>query len=345
MFATPRTLPSSAATCEPADLNTLIGWHARYAVNPSSLAALTSMTWTLRLPGQDGGLGLTRIGGVLVASGEPLAPPSAWPALAGALIDLAGLVGARPCVVPVGAEYAATLQGVGLRTVRLGSTPYVHLQDWPARGNAGAGVRAAVNRARRDALVMREVGQERGAPGWQAEVQALATDWLRRRRAHITFRWIFELRPLVFSDHKRYFEARCSNRLVGLIAASPLPGRSGWYLEDVLRAEAAPASTNTALVAFALGALRASGARLATLGGVPLARQRGWDDAAVSAPERLAYHLRPALSLLYDFGGLETFKRRFGPAHWENEFVALPQDLGGLIVGGVAVTRLILRGR
>ncbi|GGR03909.1 hypothetical protein GCM10008957_16080 [Deinococcus ruber] len=307
----------------------------------------------LTLPGVPGGCGVQQVGGVLMAAGEPLAPVWAWSAFASAVLTMARQLRAVPCFAPVGSEFAATLRDLGLRSVRLGSTPYIHLHSWPQRGDAGAKIRHAVNRAARDGVDVQEQSPSLGmadpttpaAQHWTREVETLSAHWLGQRKASVPFHWIFEVQPLSHPHVKRYFEARQGGRLVGLIAASPLAGRDGWYLEDVLQDSRASSSAGTALVAAALDALRADGFRLATLGGIPLSTTRGWEDAEVTLPERLAYALRPLLSGVYSFQGLERFKRRFGPAHWEDEYLALPSGVGAWVRGGAALGRLILRGR
>ncbi len=61
------------ARLEPMRPEVLIGWHARYAVNPSALAALPGVTHMFTLEDVRGGLGVQRLGRVLVV-GDPLAP-------------------------------------------------------------------------------------------------------------------------------------------------------------------------------------------------------------------------------------------------------------------------------
>jgi lysylphosphatidylglycerol synthetase-like protein (DUF2156 family) len=340
--------PAVLPLLRPAQLGTLLDWHARFAHNPSALAALPTMTHQLSLPGVPGGLGLQRVGRVLVAA-EPLAAVQDWPALASAFLDLARQLKAVPAFGPVGAEFAVVARDSGLQTVRLGSAPYIHLNDWPQRGNAGGSVRNAHNRARREGVCFCELEGTLGpSTPDHDEVQALCADWLKRRRSGHAFHWIFRLQPLEFSGHKRYFVARQEGRLIGLLAASPLAGRNCWYLEDIVLAQDAAPQTGTALVAHALNALKTDGATLATLGGVPLSRQRGWtpgwDPAPPNLQERLAYRLRPLLGRLYSFDGLELFKRRFGPAHWEDEFLVLPVGLRAQLRVAGALTRLVLRG-
>ncbi len=101
---------SSGARLRRADPATLLGWHARFAVNPSALAALPTMTHQLTLGDVPGGLGFQRRGRVFVSTGEPLAAPADWPALAAALFTLAGDLDAVPCFAPVGAEFAGILR-------------------------------------------------------------------------------------------------------------------------------------------------------------------------------------------------------------------------------------------
>lgn len=78
---------------------------------------------------------------------------------------------------------------------------------------------------------------------------------------------------------------------------------------------------------------------------VPVARERGWNHRRVTPLECLAYRLRPLLSLAYSFDDPETFKRRFGLAHWENEFLAFPPGLRARLRVVKALTRLVLVGR
>ena len=335
-----------------ADPCTLSRWHCEFAVNPSSLAALPAMTHMLAVAGIPGGLGFQKVGSVWMMVGEPLAPSWAWSHLVYTLLSLTRATGAVPCFAPVSAEFAALLSTLGFLNVRLGSAPYIHLQNWPQSGNPGSGVRNARNRAVRDGIEFSHLwpGQNnRNSPeeqqNWQREVTALSAEWLTGHRFSRPFRWIFDLRPLAFQEVKHYFEARCEGRLIGLIAASPLPGRASWYLEDVLRARGASAATGTALVAYALDAFKTNGLHLVTLGGVPLSRARGWAATVVTPLERAAYCLRPLLSRLYSFDGLEMFKRRFGPAHWEDEYLALPGGLWPRFKVAAAIARLILFGR
>ncbi|WP_272952876.1 phosphatidylglycerol lysyltransferase domain-containing protein [Deinococcus alpinitundrae] len=164
-------------------------------------------------------------------------------------------------------------------------------------------------------------------PVFRTECAALMQAWHARRRAGTALGWVFDLDPFAWAAHKRYFLARDhGGQAAAFLAASPLPARGGWYLEDVIRRPDAPDGAAAALVAYALGELRAEGARLATLGAVPLCSPRRSDPAVQeSRPlEALLYAARPLLSHWYNFDGLRQFKNQFVPSFWENEYLLLP---------------------
>jgi phosphatidylglycerol lysyltransferase len=124
--------------------------------------------------------------------------------------------------------------------------------------------------------------------------------------------------------------------LVGLLSASPIPARDGWYLEDVLRAPDAPKGTADLLVFETLQRLKADGATMATLGTAPLARE-GLDDISTQDHPVIERALRLAskrLSAFYNFEGLRRFKSKFVASRWESEY-ALVQH-GVLVPGRVA---------
>ena len=189
------------------------------------------------------------------------------------------------------------------------------------------------------------------------ETAQLCLHWLGSRRAATTFGWLVALDPFLHSQYKRYFAARVNGKLVGFLAASPIPARKAWYLEDVLREPEAPQGTSTLLVVEALAKLKEEGAALATLGTSPLATD-GPDDVPTEH-RMVARALDMAsrqLETFYNFKGLRRFKGKFVPSWWESEYalgqrgVAMPPRvahalLRALVPGGLKqlLTRQALR--
>src|SRR6266508_3423623 len=169
------------------------------------------------------------------------------------------------------------------------------------------------------------------------ETAELCLQWFKTRRAATTFGWLLALDPFLRADRKKLFTARDANgRLVGLLAASPIPARDGWYLEDVLRAPDAPRGTADLLVFETLQRLKAEGATMATLGTAPLAREGEDDISTHDHPtiERALGLASKRLSAFYNFEGLRRFKSKFVASRWESEY-ALVQH-GVLVPSRVA---------
>jgi phosphatidylglycerol lysyltransferase len=131
-------------------------------------------------------------------------------------------------------------------------------------------------------------------------------------------------------ERKKYFTARdARGRLVGFLAASPIPARDGWYLEDVLRSKDAPNGTADLLVVEALVLLKRAGAKIATLGTALIAMEGSFDPEVHDSPSlsKAARFLANCVSIFYNFDGVRHFKAKFAPSWWESEYVLMSQDL------------------
>jgi phosphatidylglycerol lysyltransferase len=172
------------------------------------------------------------------------------------------------------------------------------------------------------------------------ETAALCQSWLKARRTATTFSWLLALDPFLHEERKRFFAARnAAGELVGFLAASPIPARDGWYLEDFLRRPDAPQGTADLLVLEALTKFAAEGARLATLGTSPLAPEGEREVPTVDYLEKAVETVAARLSRLYNFEGLRRFKAKFAPTWWESEYALVPR---GVIVPPL-VTYALLR--
>ncbi|TSA87300.1 DUF2156 domain-containing protein [Deinococcus detaillensis] len=302
-------------------------WHQQFGYNPSSLGALSAEIFEQL--GIAGGLPYHAAGRVWIGTGDPLCEPEEQTELLRAFVAQARRAGKVAILLPVTARLAAVAAPLGFTAVCLGATPYLELQSWSPAGNSGKMLRGNLNAARRLGVKLESApldGTEL-TPAFRAECAALMGAWQTSRRAGTPLSWVFELDPFGWSAGKRYFLARdAGGQAVVFLAASPLPARGGWYLEDLIRHPNAPSGAAAALTAYALAQLRESGASLATLGAVPLCLPRRPEPQAASSAvlETLLYAARPLLSRWYNFDGLRQFKNQFRPSFWENEYLLLP---------------------
>jgi len=313
----------------------LLRLQSTYGYNAHSLVSITpgAITWTM--PGIDGAIIYGEFGRVWLAAGDPLANPEDVKPLVRGFMTAATEARRIAAFVPVTERFARTAVPLGLSAIKIGAAPYFDLSVWQPRGNAAKKMRAGVNKALRAGVRIESVVSF--TEELRKETAALCLQWLKTRRAATTFGWLLALDPFLRAERKKLFTAREANhRLVGLLAASPIPARDGWYLEDVLRAPDAPQGTADLLVFESLQRLKADGATMATLGTAPLAR-KGEDDISTHdhpVIERALVLASKRLTAFYNFEGLRRFKSKFVASRWESEY-ALVQH-GVLVPSRVA---------
>ncbi len=246
--------------------------------------------------------------------------------------------------VPATERFARMVAPQGFSAVKVGASPYFDLQNWNPRGDAAKKLRAGVNQARREGVQI-EIIADGANDQIKKETAELCMHWLGSHKSATTFGWLVALDPFLHSEYKRYFAARVEGRLVGFLAASPIPARKGWYLEDVIREPGAPQGTATLLVAEALKTFKAEGAALATLGTAPLATDGPNDLPAEHRVVMRALDLASRrLGTFYNFEGLRRFKGRFVPTWWESEYALVQRGATVPPRVGHAIVRALVPG-
>lgn len=306
----------------------LLRLQSLYGFNAHSLVSIAPGARLWSTPEIDGAVIYAEFGHVWLAAGDPLAAEDETCELARLFMLAARRQGRLAAFVPATARFAREAVNLGLSAVKVGAAPYFDLQTWLPRGDRAKKMRAGVNQARRGGISVEAC--ERVDEKLKKEVARLCRRWLHTRRSATTFGWLFVLDPFLHDDVKKFFAARDKHgKLVGFLAASPIPARSGWYLEDVLRDPSAPSGTADLLVVEALNKLGAAGAKLATLGTSPLAKDG--DDVAATRDhalgEKMIRLIAGRLGRFYNFEGLRRFKSKFVPTSWESEYVLVPRGV------------------
>ena len=187
-------------------------------------------------------------GNVWLVTGEPLAAIEDLCEVARNFVAHARVKRKLVVFLPTSERFAKAVAGGEFRIHKIAASPYFDLQKWDPKGNPAKGLRLGLNRARRAGISVKPVTDI--SEEFRSEVGGLCTKWLVGRSAGMSFGWLFQLVPFLNEDSKKYFAARnTSGTLVGVLAASPIPARDGWYLEDVLRSADAPDGTSDLLYA------------------------------------------------------------------------------------------------
>ena len=308
--------------------NDLLHQQAAYGYNAHSLVSIAPNARLWSCAQIDGAITYNEFGKVWLVPGDPLAHPDDVAELTRRFVEAAREEGRFAAFMPATARFARQAAPLGLHAVKIAAAPYFDLTTWGPRGDRAKKARAGVNQARRAGVRVNEV--ETVDETLKREAALLCRSWLKARRCAVKLGWLFELDPFQHSSRKKFFTARDeAGKLVGFLAASPMPAREGWYLEDVLRLPTAPAGTSDLLVVEALNKLQRAGAKLATLGTSPLAREGGHVPEVCNHElvENVLRIVTSCFSGFYNFEGLRRFKTKFAPSWWESEYLLFPRDV------------------
>jgi phosphatidylglycerol lysyltransferase len=265
---------------------------------------------------RDGVVGFVRRSGVLVVGGAPVCDLSRLDKVAAEFVAWAHAGRERVCYFGAGERLDDRyVDDAAWSRVLLGAQPTWDPRDWPAIIGKRGSLRAQFNRARNKGVTVTE---------WPA-AKAENHDALRRVLAH----WLMTRRlpPLHFlvepetlsdlRDRRVYVAEREGRDVVAFAVLSPIPGRNGWLVEQIVRGRDAPNGTAELLIDTAMRSIAASGSTYATLGLSPLSMRAG---TQLQQPIWLRLVLRWVKlhgARFYNFGGLDTFKAKFNPEEWE----------------------------
>ena len=306
----------------------LFKFYQSHGYNAHALIGIATGTCLWICPETEGAVAYTEFGKVWLVPGDPLASVEKLAQVSDCFLQKARAEGRVVGFMPATEQFAKQSSGLGLRAIKIGSAPYFDLATWAPRGDRAKKARAGVNQARRAGVCVTEVIKVDDR--LMRETACLCKSWLTTRRSAIRFEWLFTVDPFQHKEKKKYFTARdADGRLVGFLAASPIPARNGWYLEDVLRSKNAPNGTTDLLIVEVLDALKRSGAKLATLGTALMATEGVADPDIDVSPvlSRAAWFVAGCFSLFYNFDGVRRFKGKFAPSWWESEYVLISQNV------------------
>lgn len=253
-----------------------------------------------------GVVGFVDTGAAWVAGGEPIAAPEQILGVATRFLDAARLAGRRAAFFATEGQLA---QLPATRRLLLGRQPVWDPAAWSATLAGSRSLRAQLRRARAHGVSVRQVTADEVAPGTplRTQLDALIRRW-QARRPIAEMGFLVRLEPFAYAHERLLFVAERAGAPVALLSMAPVYGRGGWLFEDLLREAEAPNGTTELLVHAGMCAIAARGDRWATLGLAPL--------AGPVAP--WLQRVRRVASPFFNFVGLEAFKARLRPSHWDD---------------------------
>jgi phosphatidylglycerol lysyltransferase len=248
-----------------------------------------------------------------VAAGAPIASAAALEEAVSAFLHAARAAGRRACFF-ASEERLHASTGEALRSLNIGEQPIWDPRCWPEVLRQRRSLREQLRRARAKGVSVRLLSSaelERGET--HDSMSQIAERWLGSR-AMAPMGFLVRLEPFTFPNERRCFVAELEGRVIAFADLIPVPARSGWFLEDMVRDPRTPNGTSELLVDAAMRWAAANGCTWLTFGLAPLAGR---------LPRWLKW-IRQGTGFLYDFEGLLAYKSKFQPNAWSPIFLSYP---------------------
>ena len=236
--------------------------------------------------------------------------------------------------------------GPALESLLIGEQPVWDPREWPAILESHRSLQEQIRRSSAKGVTVRLLrGDELVAAPVRGAMTAITQRWLATR-AMAPLGFLARVEPFSFPAFRRCFVAELDGRMIAFAGVVPVPARSGWFIENLVRDPDAPNGTGELLTDAVMRWAAGEGSDWLTLGLAPLAGD-------VTGLLRAA---RTSTSLFYDFEGLRRYKAKLRPDSWSPIYVMYPPSQssvrtvldmlvafsrGGLLRFGV---RTLLRG-
>ena len=270
--------------------------------------------------GDDACVAYVDTGGAWVAAGAPIAAAEALSDTVSAFIAAARAAGKRSCFFASEARLQAS-SGEALRSLAIGEQPTWDPRAWLEVLRQRKSLREQLRRARAKGVRVRLLASEELSRGpMHEQIARIARRWLGTH-AMAAMGFLVQLEPFTFPEERRCFVAEVAGNVVAFADLIPVPRRSGWFLEHLVRDPRAPNGTSELLVDSAMRWAEREGCTFFTFGLAPLAGE---------LPTLLRF-IRRASSFLYDFEGLYAYKSKFQPSAWSPIFLSYPARQNAVI--------------
>lgn len=268
----------------------------------------------------DGCVAYVDTGAAWVVAGAPIAAPERLAEVTAAFVRAAREAGRRCCFFGTEERFLGATAGT-TRSLRIGEQPVWDPRRWADTLAAHARLREQVRRARAKGVRVRHVAPaELDAGALGDATRDLLEGWLATRGMP-PMGFLVQLSPLTVPEQRHCFVAERDGHVVGIARVIPVPQRSGWFVEHLVRAPHAPNGTAELLADAVMRWAAEAGCSWLTLGLAPLAGD-------VPPALRMA---RRRGALLYDFEGLHRFKAKLRPTEWQPIHVTRPATQGAIV--------------
>ncbi|MEM9291788.1 MAG: DUF2156 domain-containing protein [Acidobacteriota bacterium] len=295
----------------------------QHGVNTTSYQILNPGIQRWFSPRRNAVVGYVEGGGHRVVAGEPVSAEEDVESVVDAFESDSAAAGCPVVYFAAERRLARALASRGpWDRLYLGAQPVWRPQHWPQILASKASLRAQLHRALNKGVEVHRWSAQRAAG--EPQLSRCLDEWLSTRGLP-PLHFLVEPQTLGRLFDRQLFVAQQRGQVVGFLVLSPIPRRNGWLVEQNIRGAGAPNGTTELLLDGAMTAAAETGSNFVTLGLCPLSRRATpseGDGAWGRREERL--WLRGLLAWVrahgrrfYNFDGLDAYKAKFLPEHWE----------------------------
>jgi phosphatidylglycerol lysyltransferase len=199
--------------------------------------------------------------------------------------------------------------------VSLGGQPVWHPAHWASIVDAKSSLRGQFNRAKNKDVTISEWPIDRAHNN--PDLRDCLASWLDTKGLP-PLHFVIEPETLERLENRRIFVAMRGSRVEAFLILSPVPQRNGWLTEQFPHRPGAPNGTVELMMDQAIRKLGEEGYEYVTLGISPLSYRAKLDqhDNPAWLKFTLAW-MRKHGQRFYNFDGLDHFKSKLMPEHWE----------------------------
>jgi phosphatidylglycerol lysyltransferase len=214
----------------------------------------------------------------------------------------------------------AVYEAAKFECAKYGEDAAFKLDEYSLAGGKAASVRAAVNHANRNGLIVSEYKPLEGRnEAIESAIKNISNCWLQAK-ACSELSFMFGGIGLEDPDGRRYFTAsNPEGEMLGFVVFNPFDNGRGYLAEVTRRRPDAPQGVMEKIMFEAFTQMKQEGVDWGSLGLVPLVNVREKDRTLLT--ERLFEFIYENLNKIYGFKSLYHAKKKYAPTHWQPRYM------------------------
>ncbi len=223
-------------------------------------------------------------------------------------------------------EFRTAYEDLDFGMIKIGEDACVRLSEFTLSGKPRAKVRANINHAKKNGLVVKEYEPlKQRNQAVEHEINEISQEWFKQKGAEMGFM----LGGLALENPlgRRYFYSEnADGQMQAFIIFVPYAQGSGYMADVTRRRDAAPNGAMEIIFAQAFEKMAQEGVTWGNIGLCPLANMDK-DDKSITT--QLFQFVYENLNGVYGFKGLYQAKKKWAPTDWQPRYIAIsPKTFG-----------------